>query len=106
MLSRWWAALSEESRAAVIAAIVSPIVAELLGLRARMIRWFYMRTLDKLESARRRLDNEFERQHPLIISDSGFAYSLDQLAKKAEISTWRAKAAVKWRNRVKEFGIF
>jgi Na+/pantothenate symporter len=66
MLHRWWAALSGEAKAAIIAAIVSPVVSEILGVRTKMIRQFYMRALEKMEAARVQLREEARVKHPKI----------------------------------------
>ena len=106
MLSHWWESLSGESRAAIIAAliasVVGPTVTELFGWRARMIRWFHIRTLEKLAVADQEL--AFVRSLSEIIDISKFSHSIEELAKQAGIPVWRAKVAIRWRDRIKEFG--
>src|ERR1700690_3279216 len=102
-LHLWWISLSGESRAAIIAAVVSPTVAELFGLRVRMIEWFYMRTLEMLAEANRQLDGAFTRDVPGIINVSEFSHSTEELARQAGVWKWRARAAIKWEGRRKRF---
>jgi hypothetical protein len=108
-LRNWWATLSGESKAAIIAAIVSPVVAAILGFRMRLIRWFYIRTVEKLDAAREQIRKESAqgirtRLGGPIADLPEYSISLEKLAKKANISLWRARRATQWQIRLKRFG--
>lgn len=111
MLHQWRTSLSGEAKAAIIAAIVGPIVSEILGIRVRMIDNFYWRALEKMAKAKAELRKESERKNPQIINvneapnpyeDDPF-YPIEILAKKAGISLWRARRAIRWRDKQKFF---
>jgi hypothetical protein len=103
--SQWWTILSGESKAAIIAAIVGPCAAELLGLRKKMIQSFYMRTLERLEDAKVKLRKEAKAKLPSSIIDANGEdesfYPLEQVAKRAGIWMWVARRATRWKSRVK-----
>jgi len=106
----WWLSLSGESKAAIIAAIVGPIMAVLLGLPMRLIRWFYIAAWEKLEAAREQIRAEAQKSvwgpgsAVIEVADFDNPISLEQAAKKAKISLWRARRATSWHRRAKEFG--
>jgi hypothetical protein len=107
VLLRWWASLSGESKAAIIAAIVGPCAVEILGLRAQMMRLFYIRTLERLADAKVQLHKEAQvKWHFLTIDneDDDAFYPLERVAKKAGVWKWRARWAMRWKNRIKEYG--
>ena len=100
----WWEGISGESRAAIIAAAVGPITAEILGVRKRMIRSFYINTLEKLETAEKRVRADHEKRWESGESYGDSIFPLEQLADKAKISMFRARLATKWNERIKKYG--
>lgn len=106
----WWISLSGESKAAIIAAIVGPAAAILLGVPMRLVRWFYMVTLEKLKIAREQIQKDSGKAWRTggIIdvenTDAMFPIPLEAAAKKARISLWRARRATRWHERLREFG--
>jgi hypothetical protein len=107
--SHWWSSLSGESKAAIIAAIVSPIVAAILGVCMRLIRWFYIRTIEKLDAAREQIRKESTlairtRLGGPINELSEIPISLETLAKKAGLSMWCVQRAMRWYLRLHKFG--
>jgi hypothetical protein len=107
----WWTSLSGESKAAIIAAIVGPITVEILGIRMRSIQWFYIRAIEKLDFAREQIQKENTLNirtrlgGPIdIVGSQNQSIPLDRLAKKANISLWRANRAVRWQVRRQRFG--
>lgn len=105
-----WSGFSSEAKAAIIAAIVAailgPIVAKSLNLWGHVNYWFYTHTLELLESAAEKLDADFERSHPglILVEKANYEDRLPQLAKAAGISVRRAKFAISWRDRRKKYG--
>jgi hypothetical protein len=106
-LQDWWSGLSGESKAAIIAAIVGPFVAAILGLRVRMIRWIYIRTLEKLDRAREEIKRESKASLGAIISvnEDKFPISVKEAAKKADVWVWLARQATQWHERTKKYGV-
>jgi hypothetical protein len=100
----WWKGLSGESRAAIIAAIVGPVTVEILGIRGKMMRSFYINTIEKLETAEKQLQANHELRWRAGTNYDNSIFSLEQLAAKAKISMFRAKLAAKWNERVKKYG--
>jgi hypothetical protein len=80
---------------AIAASIIS-----ILGGVWLMIRWFYIRTLLKLESARKQIRSEQEARWRQAAmgepSETVVPVPLERIARKAGISLWRAKRAVQW----------
>jgi hypothetical protein len=107
-LHDWWSGLSGESKAAIIAAIVGPIVAAILGIRVRMIRRVYIRILGKLDAAREELKKDPGpwKQGGIITLDDGssFPISVERAAKKAKVWLWLAKRATRWHEEGKKYG--
>jgi len=89
---------------AILTTITGIIVAKLLGVWKVMRIWFYKRTLRRLKEAKEALSKEFVRDHPKLIDIDGFEWPLETLAKKAGIWQWRAEAAIRWRDDIKEYG--
>jgi len=112
VLLRWWASLSGESKAAIIAAIVGPCVVEILGLRAKMMRLFYIRALERLAVAAEQLRKEDNAKRKWKYSgiidvsamDDSALYPLRRVADRAGVWQWRARLATRWKNRIKEYG--
>jgi hypothetical protein len=102
----WWKGLSGDARAAVIAAIVGPVTVEILGVREKMMRLFYIRTLERLEAAENQIRTDNDKRWPGIIDvdSNGSFFPLAQVATKAGIGLFRAKLAKKWNNRMKKYG--
>lgn len=100
----WWEGLSGESRAAIIAAAVGPVVAEILGVRRKMVRSFYINTLEKLEAAETRLYSDHELRERAGTRYGTSVFPMEQVAKKAKISMFRAKLATKWNERNQKYG--
>lgn len=104
---RWWSALSGESKAAIIAAIVGPITVSLLGIGPRMMRIFYIRTFEKLSAAREQLSKNSKAKLPAGINDNAnydAFYSIEAVAKKAGVSLFWARRAIRWEDRIKKYG--
>lgn len=106
---RWWTSLSGESKAAIIAAIVGPITVEILGIRMRLVRWFYIRTIEKLDAAREQIYVEMTSNIRTKLGGpiqplGNYPIPFDRLAKKAGIWPWRARCAIRWQARVQRFG--
>lgn len=109
-LDRWWAALSGESKAAIIAAIIGPIAAEILGIRIRIIRWTYIRTLEKLDRAKERLDRTLSdglwpKGNIIPLEDSQFPFPFEMVAREAKVWLWLARRATRWQERAKKYGV-
>jgi hypothetical protein len=96
----WWLALSGGSKAAIIAAIVGPTVVSLLGLPEKMLRSFHLRSLRRLRKAEAEIRAYYNRPRGEgiinVSPDDSFPISLEQKAKKANMSLWRAKLAEKY----------
>lgn len=112
-MHNWWIGLSSESKTAIIAAVVGaavgPIVSELLGVRVRLIRWFYIRALEQLDRARRELHAQIisgirVRAGGSIDDSEIVSISIEKVAKKAGISLWRARKAEQWIERARKYG--
>lgn len=105
--------MSSESKTAIIASVigatVGPIVSEILGVRMRLVRWFYIRTLEKLNAARMeiRQDINSKIRHRLggPLELDAYPVSLEEAAKRAGISLWWAQRANRWLERIKTYGI-
>ena len=100
----WWKGLSGESRAAIIAAIVGPVTVEILGIRSKMMRLFYINTLGRLETAEKQIRADHDKRWVTGENYESFLYPLGQLAEKAKISMFRAKLAAKWHERNRKYG--
>jgi hypothetical protein len=100
----WWKGLSGESRAAIIAAVVGPVTAEILGIRRKMIKSFYIRTIEKLEKAEKQIWADKDKRWLTGENYGTSVYPLGQLAVKAKISMFRAKLAARWNERIQKYG--
>jgi hypothetical protein len=104
MLHSWWASLSGEARAAIIAAIVGPIVSAFLGLSMR--RFIYIWVLERLDDVQKQQNSKPRWGDGKIIDvdDGGTVYPMDFLARQAKIPLRLAKLAIKWKERRKKYG--
>ena len=72
------------------------------------IRWFYIRTLLKLEAARKQVRAEQEARWQLggitEVAEGVFPIPLERVVRKAAISLWRAKRAIQWDESRKKYG--
>jgi hypothetical protein len=109
-LHQWWATLSGESKAAIIAAVVSPVVAAILGLCMGLVRWFYILAIEKMDTAREQIHKE---QASMIRTRLGgpiddatpSPISTQRLAKAANVPLWFANRAIRWGRRAQRFGL-
>jgi hypothetical protein len=107
-LRQWWATLSGESKAAIIAAIVSPVVAAILVLCMGLIRWFYIRIIEKLDVARERIHKAYVIRTRLggpISDESPNPIPIERLAQTAKVPLWLANRATQWGRRAQRFGL-
>jgi hypothetical protein len=106
----WWHGLSGEAKAAIIAAVVSPIIAAVLGVRVRVVRWLYIRTLEKLDKAKEEIRQERRASLGAIIpldedeDEDSFPILTEQVAEKANVRLWLAKKATRWHERTMKYG--
>jgi hypothetical protein len=93
-LYHWWVSLSVEVRAGVVAAIVSPVIAVLIGVPEKMFRLFHIRLLRRLEKAEKELRERLVQElHPIIPINDAWPFDLEQKAKQAKMWLWLAKKA-------------
>jgi hypothetical protein len=71
-----------------------------------MVRWLYIRTLEKLDKARVQINQELNASLGAIIpvDDNEFPISIEQAAKKADVSPWLARRATRWHERTMKYG--
>jgi hypothetical protein len=112
---KWWDTLSTDEKAGIIAAIVSAIVspftANILDIRRRMIRQSYIRTLEKLDKAAQEIVDETHlapstRKGELIAlsEDSSSLLYVEKVVKRAGVTLWWARMALRWKRRIDTFG--
>jgi hypothetical protein len=77
---------------------------EILGIRKKMIKSFYIRTIEKLETAEKQIQADHDLRWRAGTAYGGSIFPLEQVAAKAKISMFRANLAAKWGSRIKKYG--
>jgi len=95
----WWSGLSRDQHIAISLAIAGPIFATILAIRIHPIRLYYIRTIEHLEAAERRIRAEAWKlgAHNVIIPP-------ENIIKESGLSKWRIQRAMRWHERKRKYG--
>jgi hypothetical protein len=107
-LKQWWAPLSEGWKIAVFSLATTTslsLLSEVFGARKKMICWLHIRTLERLENARKETLQEHQAKTATIFSwPNDPPIPIENLAERANIALWRARWATRWHERSKKYG--
>lgn len=100
----WWVTVPVWAKQIVLAAAITAILGALAWFFTKavpsMIRWFYIRTLLKLDAAtkliRAEQEGRWRRGGIVEVDENVFPIPLERVVRKADISLWRAKRAIQW----------